>query len=260
MAVKIGHASLDERGCARGGQAGDQTGREVFTRNWYNGNWDMVIRPREAAVAEKIAAACEAGCANNKIGYDQSQRTTLFQQAKANHWDLSRITENCETDCSAFVAVCVNAAGVSVSRDIYTGNQAAALRATGRFDFLTEAKYRTREDYLRRGDILLRESGHTAMVLTTGTYGGSSKTGGSTALQKAMNFDRNKAGSYQTTAALNLRYGPDSGKYASRRVMARGETVKCYGFFTRKTDADWLYVVDQDGCPGFACGKYLRKI
>ena len=36
MSVKIGHASIDERGKARGGAAGDQTGREVYTRNWYN--------------------------------------------------------------------------------------------------------------------------------------------------------------------------------------------------------------------------------
>ena len=35
MAVKIGHASIDENGRAQGGKAGDQTGKEVCTRNWY---------------------------------------------------------------------------------------------------------------------------------------------------------------------------------------------------------------------------------
>ena len=29
MMVKIAHASIDENGCTRNGQAGDQTGREV---------------------------------------------------------------------------------------------------------------------------------------------------------------------------------------------------------------------------------------
>ena len=34
MAVKIGHASIDENGKAAGGKAGDQTGREVCVRDW----------------------------------------------------------------------------------------------------------------------------------------------------------------------------------------------------------------------------------
>jgi len=29
------------------------------------------LRPNSAELAEKIAQACEAGCANNNIGYDQ---------------------------------------------------------------------------------------------------------------------------------------------------------------------------------------------
>ena len=56
MAVKIGHASIDENGKAHGGQAGDQTGKEVCIRNWYlnSKGWD-VLRAKDAAVAEKIA-------------------------------------------------------------------------------------------------------------------------------------------------------------------------------------------------------------
>ena len=119
MAVKIGHASIDENGKARGGAAGDQTGREVCTRDWYSKNWNKVIRAKNSKIAEKIAKAMEAACANNNIGYDQNQRTTLFVQAQAKKWDISKITTKCETDCSALVAVCVNAAGVSVSKDIY---------------------------------------------------------------------------------------------------------------------------------------------
>ena len=43
MAVIIGHASIDERGRANSGQAGDQTGREVCTRNWYNRGWTVLL-------------------------------------------------------------------------------------------------------------------------------------------------------------------------------------------------------------------------
>lgn len=168
VAVKIGHASIDERGKASGGVAGDQTGKEVCTRDWYNKPWICVIRPKDSAVAEKMAKAMEQACANNKIGYDQYQRTTLYTQAKACNWDLSKITVACETDCSALVAVCVNAAGVSVSKDIYTGNEKAALVNTGKFTALTDSKYISSSTYLKRGDVLLA-NGHTAIVLSNGS-------------------------------------------------------------------------------------------
>lgn len=167
MSVKIGHASLDENRKARGGAAGDQTKKEVCIINWYNKPWTTVIRPKDSKVAEKIAFAMEQACANDKIGYDQTQRTTLYAQAKAHNWDLSKITTACECDCSSLVAVCVNAAGVSVSKDIYTGNQMAALKTTGKFDVYTDAKYVGGSKYLKRGDILLGD-GHTAIVLSDG--------------------------------------------------------------------------------------------
>lgn len=168
MAVKIGHASIDENGKARGGSAGDQSCREVFTRDWYDKGWNKVIRAEDSSVAEKIAKAMEAACANNNIGYDQNQRTTLYAQAAANGWNISRIKTKCETDCSALVSVCVNAAGIRVSKDMYTGNEAMALKATGEFKILTDSKYTRSDANLKRGDILLKEGSHTAVVLSDG--------------------------------------------------------------------------------------------
>ncbi len=169
MAVKIGHAYSDENKSAKGGIAGDQTGNEVKTQNWYNRSkgWSAVFRPKNSTVAEKIAVAMEQACANSKIGYDQSQRTTLYTKAKEKNWDLSKITSNCECDCSSLVAVCVNAAGIAVSKDMYTGNQKAVLKATGQFELLTDSKYLTDSKCLKRGDILLG-TGHTAVVLSSG--------------------------------------------------------------------------------------------
>ena len=169
MAVKIGHASLDENGKISGGAVGDQTGREVCTRNWYSYGWNKVIRAKDTGIAEKIAKAMEQACANDNIGYDQSQRTTLYVQAKAKNWDLSKITTKCECDCSSLVAVCVNASGITVSKDIYTGNEANALKSTGKFTILTASKYLNADTYLKRGDILLKEGTHTAVVLSDGS-------------------------------------------------------------------------------------------
>lgn len=167
--AKIGQASRDERGKYSGGMAGDQDGKEVAVRGWYNRPWNKLLRAKKSTVAENIAKAMEEACANNNIGYDQGQRTTLYKLCRANKFNIKAINEPCETDCSALVAVCVNAAGVYVSGDIYTGNEAAALLATGEFELLTEQKYLVSDEYVKRGDILLYEFHHTAVVLENGS-------------------------------------------------------------------------------------------
>lgn len=174
MAVKIGHASLDENKSGRNGVAGDQTGREVYTTSWYNGNWTTLVRPKTKSLAEAIAKACEAGCANNNIGYDMNQRNTLRTAAKAAGWDLSKITTACETDCSAFITVCTECAGVDMSGAYTSGNapvtwnMAEKFKATGAFVVLTDSKYLSSSTYVIRGDILIKD-GHVVMVLSDGS-------------------------------------------------------------------------------------------
>lgn len=169
MAVMIGQAASDERGQYRGGAAGNQNGKELNIRAWYNRPWDTVLRPVNAAVAEKIASSMEKACHNVNIGYDQWQRTTLFTEAQKVGFDLARVAVPCECDCSSLVAVCVNAAGVPVSKDIYTGNEAYALLATHQFNSIKTTTYTKSPDYLKRGDILLNTKSHTAVVLSNGS-------------------------------------------------------------------------------------------
>lgn len=170
MAIKIGHASIDENGKAHGGTAGDSTGKEVCTRNWYNGGWHTVLRPKSATVAEKSAKACEAGCANKKIGYDQYQRNNLHKQAKAVGFDLAKIATACECDCSSFMQVCAIAGGANLpygSNGLTTRNMMAGFMESGDYEKLTDSKYLTSDKYLKRGDILVK-NGHTVMVLENG--------------------------------------------------------------------------------------------
>jgi len=169
MAVKIGSARIDENGHARGGKAGDQTGREVSTQNWYNhsGGW-RVFRPKDPAVAEKIAWDMQAACNNNNIGYDQGQRSNLYSVSKPLGFDCAKVNAKTETDCSALVRVCCAYAGVMLP-DFNTVSEASALLKSGAFTELTGAKYTASPDYERRGDILVtRKKGHTVIVLTSG--------------------------------------------------------------------------------------------
>ena len=169
MAVKIGSARIDENGHARGGKAGDQTGREVSTQNWYlhSGGW-RVFRPKSTTVAEKIAQDMQWACDNSHIGYDQNQRSNLYSVSKPYGFNCSKVTTNTETDCSALVRVCCAYAGVMLP-DFNTVSEASALLKSGAFTELTGTKYTASSDYLRRGDILVtRKKGHTVIVLTSG--------------------------------------------------------------------------------------------
>lgn len=170
--MRIGHSSIDENNKAKNGKAGDQTGKEVCIREWYSKPWDYVLRCIDSDKAELMAKACESGCANNNIGYDQNQRNTLRSQAILNHYDLSKIVTPCECDCSSFMSVCAECAGISVpyngSNAPTTSTMKKAFMSTGLFEYLTDKKYTTQNTYLKRGDILVKSGSHTVMVLDDG--------------------------------------------------------------------------------------------
>lgn len=173
MAVKIGSARIDERGKISGGKAGDQTGNEVGTQNWYRHSkgW-RVLRPNNASQAEKMAKCMQMACDNNKIGYDQWQRNSLYTAAKPYGFDVSKVKENKETDCSALVRVCAAYAGITIP-DFNTSSQASTMLKTGAFTELKESKYTTSSNYLRRGDVLVTKTkGHTVIVLSNGPKAG----------------------------------------------------------------------------------------
>ena len=171
MAVKIGHASIDEKGNARGGKAGDQTGKEVKISNYYvhSKGW-VVLRCKDGAKRERIAEAAEKACNNSHIGYDQNQRNTLWNEVKDKGFDPAKTTQKVETDCSALVRVCIAYAfGKDVAGNIRTATEPAALVKTGLFEKLTDKKHCTSSDCLLRGDILCTPvSGHTVVVLNDG--------------------------------------------------------------------------------------------
>lgn len=263
MVVKIGHASADENNKASGGGAGDQTCKEVMVQNWYlrAEGWTIVFRAKDTTLSEKIAKAMEQACANNNIGYDQSQRTTLYAKAKEVNWDLSKIKDKCECDCSSLVAVCINAAGIPVSKNMYTGSQKILLEATERFVLLTDKKYLTTSDYLKRGDIILGP-GHTAIVLSNGILtneGALEKK----ATDSAKSFKSSLSGKYIVTASkLNVRQGAGTLKKIIT-IITKGTEVNCYGYYTKALGTEWLYVQfkhNRINYTGFVSSKYLSKV
>lgn len=191
MAVKIGHASIDENKKIKGGVAGDQTGGELCTRKWYNKPWDFVLRPKSASLAEKSAKACEDACANKNIGYDQNQRNTLHTQARKTGFDLSKITVPCECDCSSLMHVCALAGGANItygSNGAATINMKSRFTVNGEYEVLTDSKYLTSDKLLKRGDILVKEGSHTVMILEDGASANSSEIPNNST-QEVSDFD-----------------------------------------------------------------------
>lgn len=170
--VIIGHASKSESG-GKFGQKGDQTGKEVCLRNWYNNSWNYVIRFKDAKMADKVAECVEDACKNDMIGYSQSTRNTLLNEARKHNYDVSKVQIPVNTDCSALVSVACMYAGIPESILTLSGNCATTqtlmqlLKSTGKVDVFTTSVYTSKTDRLRRGDILLRKGVHVATVINT---------------------------------------------------------------------------------------------
>ena len=175
--VKCAWAAIDENGKARGGKAGDQTGRECRVGSWYSFGQTMVYRWKDRDKAKKYAKIVKAFCENKNIGYDQNERVTLFNLLKKNNWDYTKVNVPVECDCSELVGCAINCVeGKEVIPSwIYTGNLATLLEKTGLFeDVLTGSKYCSKPDYLMTGDICNKSGKHVISVIEDGALAGKS--------------------------------------------------------------------------------------
>ena len=164
--MRIGHASIDENKNIKNGKAGDQTGKEVCIRTYYDKNWDFVLRPKSPEMAEKAAKACEALCANNHIGYDQNERNNIIKDLEALNWNYNAITKDTECDCSSLMTACALCAGAKIN---YKGNAPHTRSMKARFkeskDYDVIQFVSPKHTNLKRGDTLVKEGSHTVMVL-----------------------------------------------------------------------------------------------
>ncbi len=213
MTIKVGSARIDERGKAHGGNAGDQTGKELSTQNYYKHSkgW-VVLRAKTAKQANAIAKDMLYACANHHIGYDQYQRDSLFNAVKDLGYNCSKVTKNVETDCSALVRVCCCYAGIIVG-NFRTYNERKMLLATGQFDDVTSKVNTSTGKGLCIGDVLVTKThGHTVVVVS-----GATKRSDLVAkedvksLQKALNSD------YKTGLEVDGKLGPLT-KHALEKV------------------------------------------
>lgn len=289
MLANCGH---DERGKYTGGKAGDQSGTEWYVRSWYRypygGGWKVVLRHPNANVRAVLAGLAVEAAENNKIGYDQGQRTTFGTELKRVGYRPKNIKTACETDCSKGTIDLIRAVGQLLGFSklkkldaTYTGNLRAGCKNAG-FEILTASKYLTSEKYLVPGDIVLNDNWHVAIIIGksaadakkaanrileadkaekdeyAGVYNVPITTN---AVAAAQEFNKTYAGTYKVTAtALNLRAVPGArADHPVLTVLEKGDKVTCYGYLTKVDKVPWLYVTHK-GYTGYCSTTYLKKV
>ncbi len=169
MGVKIGHASIDENGKISGGKVGNQTGKEICIRTWYNKPWSVLLVCTDQKLAEKAAEIMEQICIDPNFGYDQNQRLTGYYAIIKNKNKIKGAKG--EFDCSSLIATCYILAGLDISPSLTTSTLRKTLLNTGKFIVYTDRRYVESDAYAKRGAIYLSEGKHVVMALENGAKG-----------------------------------------------------------------------------------------
>lgn len=208
---KISNSGHDEKGTYRGGADGDQTGSEWAIRSWYSRPWTVMIRFKNQKIAAMFATLEILAALNPHVGYDQGERLSYWTQLQKVGYDPSKITTNCEDDCSAGVAANVKAALILLGMKDKAAQISAAdttwtlqddLKQTGLVSSYTDAAYLTGYANLRPGDILLNPSHHVCAYVG-GSFPATTST---TILRKGM-----KGSAVKTMQAKLIKNGYDLG-------------------------------------------------
>lgn len=251
--VRVGSARIDENGKVSGGVPGDQTGMEVAIEPWYlhKQGW-VVIRAKDSAIRERIAACMEAACANDLIGYNQDGSWDLYDKSKTYGWDCSKVNVATQTDCSSLIRTCVAFAAQKEIEWFSTLIEVKVLDKTKLFDILTDAKYTKSPDYLLRGDILCTcTQGHTVAVLDNGSKAGQiTTTPSSNAAQGNTALCGKGIGTAVAKQGMCIRNGAD----ITAKKLATIETGVAVEVLDI-TASGWYRIV----WPGESCGYAFTK-
>ena len=247
----ISNSGSDENRQYHGGKAGDQTGKEWALKGWYNRPWTG------------IAAAL-----NNKIGYDQWQRTSYWKQLEKAGYDPSKITTACEEDCTAGVTGNCKATGylldIQALKDlpvsVYSGSMKGIFKKAG-FKALTAAKYLSGPNWLLPGDVLLYEGHHAAMNITYGKNVRPAKaptltpiSGGEKPVEKPTGTGRTVV----ATGDVNVRSAPGVGNRVLG-VLKNGQSLPYQGEKKSVDGRDW-YLVEYQNENGWVSSKYAEVV
>ena len=254
MAIRIGHAVMDELGKTVGLMPGDQLQlkvkktEEIGLSTWYAKNstgrvWKYYLECTDSAMAERAAQIMEQICRDSAFGYSQgkTQRWSGYQSIRANGGRVSGASG--DFDCSTLIFSCYILAGLNVEPDGHTGNLRAKFLATGKFKSYSDNAHVGSDKLARRGGIFLCD-GHVLMALEDG--GESTETATDETVVGKIVVDGVKQW-------CNVRSGPGL-EYTILGRAKKDEVFALYG-----VDEGW-YRIGFNGSTGFLLGDLVSEV
>ena len=247
--MKIAHASISENGTANG-RKGDQTGREVCIRDWWDFGYNTVLRCKDDNIRNRMVSLAQDGCYNNNIGYSQFSnggRNSLHTELLKNGYNFKTVGP-CNTDCSAFMTAVAIAAGVKALE--YNGNAPTtstmvnAFAATGLFEVLRDAKFLHSSRELAYGDILVAPGNHTVICIEWGQayLDFFAALANKSAEAKANVFYQVKAGGHHYGEVRNLEdyAGVENKPFEKLAIRLDKGTIEYRCHLVGKPKSEWL--------------------
>lgn len=237
MSLIVGSARIDENGNLKNGKAGDQTGGEVSTQNYYmhKKGW-YALRSKSVDHANALATAMKQACDNNMIGYDQNERNGVITQLK-NYGTLDKIAIGTECDCSSLVRACIIQATMVDVGNVTTANLATTLEKSGLF---YPKENVTGESMLYNGDILVTKTkGHTVIVVSGRARSSATTSNTSTSKPKSYLSKGDKGNDVKVMQTMLIAVGYSCGSYG-----ADGDFGSDSDKALRKFQGDYGLIVD----------------
>ncbi|MEN6595757.1 MAG: SH3 domain-containing protein [Clostridiaceae bacterium] len=253
MAIRIGHAVMDELGKTIGATPGDQLQQkgkrteEIGISTWYAKNsagrvWKYYLECKDSDMAERAASFMEQICRDSAFGYsqDKARRWSGYQSIQANDGKVSGASG--DFDCSALIFSCYILAGLEIVPDGYTGNLRSKFLATGKFKSYSDSAHVGSDKQARRGGVYLRD-GHVLMALEDG---GSTEIATEQTVVGQVVVDGVKQW-------CNVRSGPG----LEYTILGRAKKNEIYALYG--VDEDW-YRIDFNGSIGYIFGDLASEV
>lgn len=266
--MRIVHSSISENGDAGWdgkAVAGDQTSMEVCVRGWYNKGWNYMLEYPDVNINEKVVNIAVKLANSNLVGYDQSQRNTLYMELEKNDWNVDKYIESgvrTECDCSSFLYACYCCL-IPRMRGMKNAPTTSNMRVyypKWGFILYTQSKYITNSSYLKKANILVKEGSHTVMAIDNGSK--SQTTTIIKAVDYAEKLDKSLAGRYKALDSVFIRNGAGK-EHSAIGVLPKDFDTICYGYYSYGNDGNkWLYTesrVKNSVITGFISSRLLLK-
>lgn len=137
MSTLIANCGISENGTTEG-KPGDQIKGEYKIRNWYSKPWAVGLYYPNEKFNKELARQSSNAAKNDHIGYGQlgagdANRMAMYRHLIKSDWETSKISVNCNADCSASTAANILAAahkcGIKALQDINPAVTTRSLEA-----------------------------------------------------------------------------------------------------------------------------------